>query len=517
MIESLKDFWQGWIGFGGGNRSSWFYLLADILLVAIVCFVVIRAFNSKRGVGYLALIGLAIAVLIISAYLNLPGLHTVSQFGIVLLVIGLPFYFRDRWRALVGAETANITATQSTTSYLNPLTIGLLSIITSFLVVGISSGLGTKTAELPNGVPLVAVNLPDGMAASFGSQVTVRVIVRAETNQWQSLTADTFSATIDVAHQTAGTYDLPVTVTSKVQDINTVRVNPSRVVVTVEPIIRKTVTVSAKFTGRAGSELVPDDPLIEPMKVEASGPKSTLSDFSQAYIQVKLNGETQKIVNKFGVTALNTAGEVINSIKFIPPEVEATINLIKAGNLKTVGIRPVISDSPQNGYWVKSITTEPQVINVTGSIESLASLTQVLTGSISVAGLSADTTFSTTLDLPSGVTIADGSTGKITAFADLEESNTSKTITPELSYDGLSAGLKVVTVTPALVSSLVSGTSNILANLADSSIKLKINLSPYQSAGTYSITLKGADFAFPDGVGLVSYLPSALSVVLENR
>ena len=512
-MQTLKDIWQGWMQFGVGDTTRWLYFSFDILLVALILYFIVRAFNSRKNINYFALIGLALAILVISAYITLPGLHILAQFGLVLLVIGLPLFLDDRWLGLFGSKVSLPTTEPP---YLNSFLVGLFSIIGSFIIVGLVSGIGAKTAELPNGVPLVAVNLPTGMAASFGSQVTARVIVSAENGQWRSLTADNFSAVVDVAAQGEGTYDLPIKLTSKLQDVTIVRVNPRSVVVTVEPVIKKTVVVVAKFTGQAGEELVPDEAVFNPVKVEASGPKSVLTDLTQAVIQVKLNGETKKISQKFSLVALTSSGEVIGSVSFNPPEVEATIDLVKAGNLKTVGIRPITTGQVAGGYWIKSITLDPSVATVTGPIDQLSALSELTTEPFSVAGLNQDTTLSTALALPSGIT-GTGSSQKISVKIDVEGTSSVKTITPELNYDGLSSALKVTTVTPTSVSTLVSGLSNVLTALVDSTIKIKINLSPYQSPGTYSITIRTTDFTLPDGIGLVSFLPSALSITLENK
>ncbi|MEK7202345.1 MAG: CdaR family protein [Patescibacteria group bacterium] len=500
--------------FGVGDTTRWLYFSFDILLVALILYLIVRAFNSRKNINYFALIGLALAVLVISAYITLPGLHVVAQFGLVLLIVGLPFFLDDRWLGLLGRDDANTTSPAP--PFLNPFLMGIFSIIGAFLVVGLVSGIGAKTSELPTGVPLVAVNLPQGMSASFGSQVSAKVIVSAENSKWRSLTADNFSATVDVAKQGEGTYDLPISITSKVPDVTIVRVNPANVVVTVEPVIKKTVTVVVKFSGKAGNNLVPDEAIINPVKVEASGPKSVLTDLTQAVVQIKLNGETQKFSQKFGLVALNFAGETIGSVSFTPSEVETTVNLVASGNLKTVGIRPITTGQPASGFWIKSITLDPSISTVTGSADQLSALAELATEPISVAGLSVDTTLSTTLALPSGITSADN-TGKISAKIDLEAISSVKTISPELNYDGLNAGLKVTSVSPTSVSTLVSGLSSVLASLVDSTVSIRLNLAPYQSAGTYSITLKSTDFTLPDGISLVSYLPSALSVVLENR
>ncbi|MDO8650170.1 MAG: hypothetical protein Q7K33_02555, partial [Candidatus Berkelbacteria bacterium] len=79
MIDTLKDIWQGWLQFGVGDTTRWLYFSFDILLVAVILYFIVRAFNSRKNISYLALIGLALAILVISAFITLPGLHVLAQ------------------------------------------------------------------------------------------------------------------------------------------------------------------------------------------------------------------------------------------------------------------------------------------------------------------------------------------------------------------------------------------------------------------------------------------------------
>lgn len=511
FIEQLKDIWLGWLQFGVGDTTRWFYFFLDVLLITTALTFVLRAFNTKRTISYLSLIGLDLTALIVSAYFTLPGLHILSQAFLVILIIGLPLFLDVNWLNLFSPKTES----SGDLPYLSTTLAIVLSLLGAFLVTGVASGVGGKTAQLPQGVPMVAVNLPEGMSAGFGDQVSASVIVSASSDKWRSLTSSSFSATVDVAKQGEGTYYLPVTVTSKVQDVTIVRVKPAKVTVTVEPVIHKTVPVVAQFSGHAGTDLVPDDPVIDPIKVEASGPKSVLDDLTQAVFQVRLNGETQTITQKYSLVALTPSGEVIGSVTFDPTEVSATIALVKAGKLKTVGIRPVLTGQPTSGYWVKNVNSDPTVVSITGTADALASLTEVTTQPISVGGLSASTTLSTTLNLPSGVTVADDTT-KISVKVEIAAVATTKSINPEIQYVGLSDSLKVTSVNPSTVTVLVSGPASALAGLNGSEVKLKLNLAIYLSAGTWPVSIKSTDFVFPDGVGLVSYLPSSVTVVLDH-
>lgn len=498
--------------FGLGNSTRMLYFFFDVILVALVLGIVLKLFNTRRALGYIGVIGVTVIVLAATAVLTLPGLHVLSKAILTLLIVGLPLYLDEHWLNLFGDK--NVPAGQ--TSWLGIPTLVIISIAGAFLIVGASNGISTRTAELPQGITLSAVNLPDGMSASFGSQTKVAAIVTASRDKWQSLTADNFSANVDVAEQGEGTYDLTVNVTSKVDGVTIVRTKPSRVVVTVEPLIRKTVFVTPRYTGKAGEELVPDEAVMTPNKVESEGPKSVVTDLTQGVIQVQLNGETDAIKQKYSIVALNSSGEVIPSVTFDPAEVEASIPLVKAGKIKTLGIRPVLSGQPASGFWVKTITADPSVVSVTGPADVLTELKEISTEAVSVAGLNSTTTLQAVMALPNGITVAD-KTGKISLKIEIDQVPTTKSINPEFVYDGLSSSLKVSSTNPTSISVLVSGPSNQLSSLGSSDVKLKLNLGPFQSAGTYSVAIKNSDFVLPEGVSLVSFLPSAVSVTLENR
>ena len=114
------------------------------------------------------------------------------------------------------------------------------------------------------------------------------------------------------------------------------------------------------------------------------------------------------------------------------------------------------------------------------------------------------------------INIAD-KTGKVSLKIEIDQVQTTKSVTPEYIYDGLSSSLQVTGVNPTSIAALVSGSASQLAGLGSSEVKVKLNLGPFQSAGTYSVAIKGTDFVLPNGVGLASFLPSAVSVTLENR
>jgi len=499
-----------------GDSTRWLFLAIDVIVLGLVIFIALRAFNTRRTLAYLGLIGVAVAILITTAYLRLPGLHLFSQLALIVLVIGYPIYFRERWQNLFGRAGAPGSPQLGENSPLSQVWLGVISLVSSLMITFVAEGINARTSELPGQVKLSAANVPEGMSANFGSVSGVSAIIRAPRDAWSSIKPESFTASVDVGNQAEGTYDLKVAVNTTLQNVEVVRVKPTRVVVTIEPVIKKTLPVVVKFSGQAGDELVPDKPIVDPEKVEVTGAKSVVSDLTQAVVQLNLGGETNTIETKLSVVALSPSLLPISGISFEPSEVFLRVPLVKAGQHKTVGIKPVITGQPASGYWVKTVIIDPSVVRVTGPVDNLEATTEIPTAAISVDGLSQTAKLTTALDFPSGI-IPTQALAKYTATVEIAKTTATKSITPEIIYDGLSPSLKVVSINPAQVSVIISGESLILEPISGPEVKLKLNLSLFQSPGNYSVDLKNSDFVLPQGVGLVSFLPSAISVTLESK
>lgn len=511
----MREIWFGVFQLGVFSSGSLVYIILDLFFTAIAAYVVIQAINTSRGAKYLLFLGGGLVLLVVSSLVALPGLHLFAQGNIIGLVISLPILFKDRWQQMLEPKAvANSLATSE--KYFNKVALVGLSVLFSLLLVGVSTGITTRTGTFPDGITLTAVNVPDGLSASFGSLRTVDVTISAPRDKWKSLTADSFSAVVDLGNQKEGTYNLPVQLTSKVTGVTFVKISPAQVVVTVEPVIKKTVSVVVAFSGKASNDLVPDQPDISPPNVEITGPKSVVSTITEVTAPITLDNQTADIDQKVDLVAQTPSGQPITIISINPTQAEVKVPLVKSGKLKTVGIQPTITGQPKSGYWVQAVTVSPAVVTVTGPVDQLANLTQVTTAPFSVDGLSADKQQPLTLTLPSGISLASGSQ-TVSVLVTIGQTSTTKTITPQLIYSGVSNALQVTATTPTSISAIIAGASATLAALNDGDVKITLDLSPYQSAGTYTVTINNGEFTLPTGITLASFLPSAISVTLSNK
>lgn len=501
---------MGWLQFGVTDSSIIWYSLADLLLLAVVFFGILIFLNSQKGLRYLGLVFAALALLSLSAFIRLPGLHLVSQAAILVLLISFPVIFHERWSQLLAGGPV------SSTEYLHKGVLGLIAVVVAAVAVFFGSGGFVKVAELPSSIPVRAINLPEGMSASFGAGNEIKVIVSAPRDIWPSLNQENFSAIVDVADRREGTYEVDIIVTSQLDSVRIINSKPRKALITVEPVIKKTVRVGLKVSGRAGDNLVAGSPIIEPDRVEISGPRTLVNNITQVFADVELDGETETVeLNSVSLFAQNSAGDKLTEIEISPATVDIRLPLVVAGNSKAVPVRVVTSGSPAIGWWVESITVEPAVVTASGAADILTELESISTLPVSLNLISQNTTLNVKLGPPSGVTIADRD--EVTIRINVKRADTTKTITPEIIYDGLSASLRVASITPTSVSTVVSGPSDLIQSLSGNDVKLRLNLGPYQSAGNFSVQIQNTFFTLPNGVSLVSFLPSAIDVTLENR
>ncbi len=514
-INYLTDIWLGYTHSLFSDSLLFLRVIVDFVCVAIILFFVFRFLNTKKGWRYILAAITGVLALVIGSFFPLKGLHVLAQLFLIGTAVALPVLFKDEWLTLLNGKNTNLQPTEMPA--MNQGVIAIFAIVLGLLIVFVGNGVTTKTSEFPDTIQVTAVNLANGVSANLGSTQSVTLTVSATKQVWKTLSASSFSATVDLGKQGQGTYDLPINATSSVNGVDIVKISPARVTVSVEPVIKKTVPVVAKFTGNAGNGLVPDSPVITPTKADITGAKSVIDNITQVVAPITLNGETTAIAQDVTPQVLDATGAQISNIVISPATINVKANLITPGLTKTVGIVPVVSGQPASGYWVKNLATTPAAVSITGDPATLNTINQINTNSISVAGITSSATIKGTLNIPQGITLVDSSLQNISVAVTLDVVSTSKAVTPQLSYANLAGSLQVSGTTPTSISAIVSGSSSILAALADGSVKANIDLSSYQSAGTYSVTIKNENFTLPTGVSLVSFLPSAISVTLTAK
>lgn len=371
--------------------------------------------------------------------------------------------------------------------------------------------------DFPSAIQIQPQNVGKGLVAKLDvSEVHIRIAT--EHSSLKKLSSDSFQAFVDLSGLSKGTYaDLPIKVTSKNSDVQIKSINPSKVNATLDPAVTKTVPVVVKIEGKAGEGLAPDEPVIEPEKVEVSGAKSDVDTILEATATIKLNSETQDVSKTVPLQGFNARGDEIPNLKFTPTDVKVTVPITKAGKSKTVGIKVKINGSPDSEYWISQVLPNPSTVNITSNDPSLLANTKYIeTSEIDVEGISSEKNYKATLTLPQGVNLVDN-IEEIQVTISVSSIDSSKEVLATINPIGLSPSLDLSSYGDTQIRVVVSGPTNILKSLASDKVLINLDLSSYKSPGTFTLDINRTSIVTPNGTTPIKYNPSAITITLKNK
>ncbi len=377
------------------------------------------------------------------------------------------------------------------------------------------SSTGVKVDNFPGGVTLEMQNIPDGMVAITDvNNIELKIV--AEKNVWSKLSSDSVKAYVDLAGLTAGTHELGIKIQINVDGVEVESYNPQQVLIRLEPKVTKTVPVSVKIEGNAADGLVSGVPTVEPENVEIAGAKSVIDKVLEANAVIRLDGETEEVNKNVKLVALNAENEKISGITFSPEEINVTIPIVKAEDTKTVGLKVKTTGNIMSGYWISQITTNPSSITITGNNSVLKSLNYLETNPINIDNLSKDLTTNIDLNIPSGITMVDQA-NSVSVKLLVSKIDTQKQANATITSTNLASNLKIKTYNPENISVNIEGDTDTLNSISNNDIKLNLDLSSYKVSGSYPIDITKTMFDAPDGINILSFTPSSITIELENK
>ncbi len=400
--------------------------------------------------------------------------------------------------------------------FTNNIGAKLLAFLVAFGVWAYVASGESRVINLPSSIPIKARSVSDGLIAKLNNN-EIEVKVAAERSKFQKLSADSFDAYVDLTSKTKGTYtDVPVIVTSKDPAVEIREINPSFITVTLDPAITKTIPVAVKISGKPGEGLAPDDPIVEPEKVEVRGAKSDVDRILEATAEIKLKDDTQEVKKTVNLVGYNARGEEVRDLVFNPSEVIVTVPIVKAGKAKTVGIKAKTSGQVKSGLWVSQISVTPNIVGISGNSEVLSSTVFIETESINIDNLSEDKTYKVALEIPTGIILLD-SIEEVTVAVKLSSADSTKEIIASFGSIGLSSELTMNTFQTEPIKVLVSGPSKLLETLNSSSITVNLDLGIFGDSGLKRLDIPKAWIKVPEGISIIRYNPSSITVELKSK
>lgn len=349
-------------------------------------------------------------------------------------------------------------------------------------------------------VPLKTKNLEEGLAvtqAPNSVSLRIRAPVRMEIR-----TAD-LDAYVDLKDFKEGQWLLPVQL-KPIPGATLVEVNPEKVLITLEKIITKTVTVEIMYLGKLPQGFTLGQvEKIDPETVEVKGAASVLEKAQRVVATVNLSGITSQISQTVPLRVMDDKGEEITQVEVNPQNVDVVIDVNAQTISKTVPVVPLLDGNLPDGYVIKSVSCDPPVATLEGSADMLEGVSFLNTYPISLARKTESFEERTYVDV-SNTSARLISDPIVTVKVEIEEEgNTVVEVPLEVKKDQAQVNLKV-----SQVSIYVSGPKSLIDELRPRDFNAWVDASGL-SKGTYSLPVK---VETPPGIIILRVNPAQIEV-----
>lgn len=254
-----------------------------------------------------------------------------------------------------------------------------------------------------------------GLTVASISQKTVNVTVNAPISVHNDLRGN-ITATVDVSQCTEpGEYQLTCTpkLPSNIDTTGAYFPDSAQVVtVVIDNLATETKTLELKLEGSVADGYQAGTPVFDPETVELSGTAEQLAQVSRAVVILEADGLKQSYSGRLPITLLDENDEPITDTNISLSEETAYLTL-PVGVMKEVPLTvSFIPGGGATGDGDVEVDIQPKTINVIGTEEAVAGLTEISLGSIDLSTV-LDTSvitmpirLSSALDNASGITEA---------------------------------------------------------------------------------------------------------------
>ena len=364
------------------------------------------------------------------------------------------------------------------------------------------------------GVPVTALAQPEGTYLLTQQLGTVDIRYRSATDPAITVTADSFAVTINLADydmtQAPQLQSLKISVRSLDDGIEVLPggFTPKAVSVAIDRLDEVQVRVAVD-SGVVPPGLEISTPQLSAQRVSASGPQSLLDRVDRALATVRIDPSGIDCCGQVDLVPVDIDGRRVESVELNPATVRVEIDVSTLETSRTVPIRPLLTGAPAAGFEVGTITAEPSVVTLRGAPEVLATIGEVLTEPISLAGTNATLQAAGTLVLPDGARLADPAAAEPTITVQIREVVAQRTLLLGLVCSGAPAGSACLPRTEQISVTVLGTVTNLNAlDVADLNAVLDVaGLGPGDHLVQPELTL-------PSGVTLVTMSPISVTVTI---
>lgn len=367
----------------------------------------------------------------------------------------------------------------------------------------------------PTPIKVEVVGQDPGLVINGSLPQEVQVTLRAPQSVWDQLIArpDSVRAVLDLSGLSAGQHKLNFQIQVDVRPVRIVTVSPASVILDLEPLVTRTLSLETSLSGQPAVGYQPGDLTVEPKEIVIAGPESLVSRVTRTRVLVNLNGIRESIDQAIAVEALDENNAPVTGISIHPETAHVTLPVSRQGGYRDMAVKVVVRGQVASGYRLDSISVFPPVVTVYSSDTALINgLPGVIeTQPLDLQGASDNLNTRLSLNLPQGVSVVGQQTVQIQAG--ISPIQSSLTLSGEkVELMGLPADMSAQ-ISPGAVDVILSGPLPVLDTLTRQDVRVTVDvtglgLGPHQLTPTVQI--------IASGVTVESILPGTVEVILTS-
>jgi YbbR domain-containing protein len=364
-------------------------------------------------------------------------------------------------------------------------------------------------------VPVQPVNVPPGLGYTTAPP-PIHLWVRAPTNVFSRLRADSFSAQVDANGAVAGdNNNLPVVVNSTDPDVHQADPEQGTVRLHLEEIRTQTLPVRVNLTGQVPQQYQLGQATVDPSTMTITGLASLVGRATEAVVDVNVDRVTVSINGVYTARIVDDRGNDLRDpgLRTSPPSLSVQVQIIQQTLYKEVGVHTKTTGQPAAGYVVQPLEVNPPTATLVGDSAALESASFVDTAPIDINGISTTIVRSVPLSPPpKTILLQQGQTVTVTVRVTTLTVNQTVRVPPTVI--NLSGAIQLARPLD-LVSVTISGPAPALSSLALNPNDFKVILDVSgKGPGRWEVDVKVLQV--PTGLTLEDFSPKKVAVDLTQ-
>ena len=395
---------------------------------------------------------------------------------------------------------------------MKPTTTLLLSILLAFVVwfIAIDQENPMIRQEFEQPILIELRNMGPGLQSVQDlTNRTAVLTLRAPQRTLDALQVDDFSAVIDLANLSAGSYEVEVEVTALNPDVEVIALEPRQLRVQLEPVISRFVPVEVEVMDSPAFGYDWQEPLSEPAEVEISGPRTLVTQVRSVIAAVFLRNAKSQVEQVRPLIARNAQNLEVGRVNIEPGTARIVVPVVQPPGRKEVVVRADVKGLPSPNYRLTGVNVEPQTVVLSGSPSALREVPGfVETTPLDIEGATDDVRESLPLILPENVSSLQVSVQVTVGVAPLESS---LTVIRQPVVQGAGDEMRI-TVSLEEVEVIVSGPLPRLELLGPEEVRVLLDLSGLLP-GSHLVE---PTVVVPEGIVEQGVIPEAIEVLIES-